>query len=597
MSGAGATDPTIGSGSSSGDGGGGAGLPATLGPYTIIKELGRGGMGLVLHARRDDLKRDFALKVILTGADASPEAVRRFKLEAQAAAQLSDHPGIATVHDIGEVGSKVYFAMDLVAGGSLETLIEVGELTPQQGAAIVEEAARAVHYAHNRGILHRDLKPGNILITTDGSAKVTDFGLAKSQDAGPDVTRLTQSGQVLGTPAYMPPEQAGAKALDARADVYSLGATLYEVLTGAPPFTGDSLYSVLAKVMRETPRPVRKCNPAVPADLAVITEKCLAKEPERRYATAAELADDLERFRTSKPITAKPPSVGYLMQRAVRRHPVVTALGAVIALLLLGGGLFLVPQLLEASRARAASEAREQRSAAYRAAFDAAMPKVHDFLLAVARGSQKKAAKGREAIAALDAALAVPGEAKPIAWVWMGRCKRALSEDASDCWERALGIEPGHGLALYERGADAMVRYRRTRPREGWMSLPGTGAIVIMPPETGTERQLRETAQRDLEAARAAGVEAYLIAMFDAEAALHQSQFETAERLASEFLHEVDWLAEPFFIRARARFGLERFEEALADCERALFIDDTHVGALSEKASLLYQTGKSREAL
>ena len=213
-----------------------------IGPYEVLGELGRGGMGVVLRARRHDLQRDFALKVILPGKDTTPEALERFRREARAAARLAGHPGIVGVHDIGEENGKVFFAMDLVEGASLDRLIDAGELSPRRVALIVSQAARAVHHAHAHGVLHRDMKPGNILVTETDDVRITDFGLAQTQDSDGEAARLTKVGAVLGTPAYLSPEQANGDELDARADVYSLGATLYEALTGDPPFVGDTVY-------------------------------------------------------------------------------------------------------------------------------------------------------------------------------------------------------------------------------------------------------------------------------------------------------------------------------------------------------------------
>ncbi|MHC5021690.1 MAG: serine/threonine-protein kinase, partial [Planctomycetota bacterium] len=198
-----------------------------LGPYTILGELGRGGMGLVYRARRDDLNREYALKVILPGQDAAPEIVERFRREARAAARLGEHEGIVAVHDIGEEAGRVYFAMDLVEGQALDRVLDDAAITPHEAAGYVEQAARALHFAHANDVLHRDVKPANLLVGEDGRVHITDFGLAATQDAGGEAARLTRSGVILGTAAYMPPEQAQGHTLDARADVYALGATLY----------------------------------------------------------------------------------------------------------------------------------------------------------------------------------------------------------------------------------------------------------------------------------------------------------------------------------------------------------------------------------
>jgi tetratricopeptide (TPR) repeat protein/predicted Ser/Thr protein kinase len=310
--------------------------PSSIGPYTILGELGRGGMGVVYRARRADLDREFALKVILEDRAAEGHAAQRFEREARAAAQLADHPGIVGCRDIGEAEGRLYFAMDLVEGESLEELVADGDLTPRQSAAILEQAARAVHHAHLNGVLHRDVKPGNILVTTGERALVTDFGLAAVQETDPEVSRLTHSGVLLGTPAYMAPEQAQGRSVDARADVWSLGATLYEALSGDTPVPAGSLGEMMITLLRRELEPLRRRAPGVPADLATIADHCLQREPARRYPTAEALADDLARYLRGDAIVARPPGPAERAGRWLRRHRL--SVGAVAAVTLLGGG-------------------------------------------------------------------------------------------------------------------------------------------------------------------------------------------------------------------------------------------------------------------
>jgi formylglycine-generating enzyme required for sulfatase activity len=311
-------------------------MPASIGPYTILGELGRGGMGVVYRAHRADLKKDYALKVILPGQDASVDAVARFRREALAAAQLGTHPGIVACHDIGEADGKVYFAMDFVEGTSLEELIDAGELTHRRAAELTAQAARALHFAHAHGVVHRDVKPANLLVTPDGRGLVADFGLAMTQETGPEGHRLTQSGMVMGTPAYMPPEQArGTLTLDARADVYALGAGLYECLVGRPPFVAESTIGLLTEILHTEPKPPRKRDPRVPKDLDTIVLKCLEKDPDRRYPSADALAADLTRWCNDEPIAARPPSGLERLRRSVRRHRLAWGVGAVAVVALL----------------------------------------------------------------------------------------------------------------------------------------------------------------------------------------------------------------------------------------------------------------------
>jgi serine/threonine protein kinase len=312
---------------------------ARFGEFELIRELGRGGMGQVYLARDRVLEREVALK-LLSPERSSPEAVRRFEVEAQTAARLR-HPGIVAVHRVGEVEGQAFIAMDYVEGPSLSDQLKGGPLAPRDGALLCEKLARALAFAHGRSVLHRDLKPGNVLIDGSGQPLITDFGLAKDVEAE---TELTRSGQILGTPAYMPPEQAAGRLdlVDRRSDVYSLGATLYAALTGRPPFLGGSVINVLNAVIHEEPPRPSVLRPEVDRSLETICLTCLAKEPVERYASAQELADDLGRYLRHEPIRARPPSLSERVAKWTRRNRAL-ALGvgmtAAVALLVIVGGL------------------------------------------------------------------------------------------------------------------------------------------------------------------------------------------------------------------------------------------------------------------
>jgi WD40 repeat protein/tRNA A-37 threonylcarbamoyl transferase component Bud32 len=306
-----------------------------FGDYELIQLIAHGGMGVVYKARQRTLNRVVALKMILSGRLASDEEVRRFYLEAEAAAQL-EHPGIVPIFEVGQCAGQHFFSMSFVEGGSLALRLSNGPLPPGEAAGLLERIAEAVAYAHAHGIIHRDLKPGNILLDRDGSPKVTDFGLAKMV-AGD--SNLTLAGQIVGTPTFMAPEQAGGRAEEVGplADVYGLGGILYCALTGRPPFESVDAMETLRRVKEQEPVPPRRRNPGVPRDLETICLKCLQKDPRKRYAGAAALAEDLRRFRAGQPILARRVGRAERLWRWCRRNPgVASLLGAVAASLLLG---------------------------------------------------------------------------------------------------------------------------------------------------------------------------------------------------------------------------------------------------------------------
>jgi serine/threonine protein kinase/tetratricopeptide (TPR) repeat protein len=336
-------------------------LPTVIDDFAILGELGRGGMGVVYRARQRGLNREVAVKVLLAGTHAGEEGRTRFRFEAAAAARLQ-HPRIVQIFGVGEHENLPYLVLELVAGGSLKQQLDGTPQPARDAARLVELLARAMHHAHERGVIHRDLKPANVLLVPSNhpdavllrnhpgetgryEPKITDFGLARQVGHGASgpTGAATQTGAIVGTPSYMAPEQAGGGARQAgpAADIYSLGAILYELLTGRPPFKGETPVDTLLLVQHEEPVPLRRLHPKVPRDLETICLKCLEKEPRRRYAAAADLADDLGRFLANKPIAARPVRPWERAGKCLRRNPGKTILASAVGLAGIGALLFL----------------------------------------------------------------------------------------------------------------------------------------------------------------------------------------------------------------------------------------------------------------
>ncbi|MBA3651362.1 MAG: protein kinase, partial [Chthoniobacterales bacterium] len=314
----------------------GSATPATtslgeFGEYELLEEIGRGGQGVVFRARQKSPNRIVALKVIALGQWATKAHLRRFRREAEAAACL-DHPGIVPIYEVGERDGSCYFSMKLIEGGQLDEVVSQAPLSIRQAAQLIAQIARTVHHAHGFGIIHRDIKPGNVLLDTQGLPHLTDFGLARLVEADSTVTRTLE---VMGTPSYMAPEQAtGNNAEVGRAtDVYGLGAVLYQLLTGHPPFAGGTTYETIKLLLETEPRPPRLWNRKIDRDLSTICLKCLEKDPARRYSSALALAEDLEHWLKHEPIAARRTGFVTRSTKWMRRNPTSALLAAALVAL------------------------------------------------------------------------------------------------------------------------------------------------------------------------------------------------------------------------------------------------------------------------
>jgi len=356
-----------------------------IGDYEILERIAQGGMGEVYKARQVSLNRLVALKMILSARGANPTDLERFRIEVEAAASL-DHPRLVPIYEVGEYQGLPWFSMKLIHGGSLAHHMERFQKDHRAAARFIISAARGIHYAHQRGILHRDLKPANILLDEDGRPHVTDFGVAKrlgtpsfhelhivDSDEGP--IDLTQAGEIVGTPSYMAPEQASGKkgVVTVAADIWSIGAILYEMLTGRPPFLGPTRLATVKQVLTERPVPPRAANPRLDMDLAAICMKCLEHNPTCRYATADDLADDLERWLAGQPVLARPLSLREKVLRWARQSPTRAAFAAFTLFLAVGAMGAVAWQWKRAEQALSRVEAANRSQSALRAAAEQAL--------------------------------------------------------------------------------------------------------------------------------------------------------------------------------------------------------------------------------
>jgi tRNA A-37 threonylcarbamoyl transferase component Bud32 len=426
------------------------GVTAHLEDYDILEEIGRGGMGVVYKARHKTLKRVVALKMILSGNRASGNEVNRFRLEAEAAARLQ-HANIIQIYEVGEQDGFPYLALEYAEGGSLEKQIAGNPWEPRPAAGLIRDVASAMHEAHTKQVIHRDLKPANILLAGDGTPKVTDFGLAKALDSD---SQLSRSNQVVGTPSYMAPEQAAGESalVGPHSDVWALGAILYELLTGRPPFRGSTMYETIVQVGTIEPVAPTRLNPAVPRDLETICLKCLRKEPHKRYATARALADDLGRFLAGELIKARPPRPVERVVKWVRRKPSQAAL-ACLGILFVGtlgtGGVAYTRSLEERRALQDRSERERLEARAAKVALEAKEARLEQDRIRADAQRRQEAAEKKALTAAVQAK--IEQQLKAAGELAAAATRTATKKDwttAKEQWDKALAEADAARAAL-----------------------------------------------------------------------------------------------------------------------------------------------------
>jgi eukaryotic-like serine/threonine-protein kinase len=454
-------------------------LPEVPG-YEILGRLGKGGMGVVYKARDEKLNRVVALKMVLAGEHADPDQLARFYLEAEAVAHLR-HPNVVQIYEIGTAGGVPYIALEYLPGGRLDQGSRQGPQPPRRAAELVRTLAQAVHTAHQAGIVHRDLKPANVLFAQDGTAKVTDFGLAKRLEA----PGQTQTGQILGTPAYMAPEQARgeSKSVGPAADLYALGAILYELLTGRPPFQGDSVMQTLQQVLRDEPVPPRKLAPGVPADLETVCLKALHKEAGQRYPTAQEFADELNRFLHDEPVRARPLRRFEKAYRWCRRNPTLAGLLAAGAGLLLMAGVSGTLGFYHVRLRKAKAGEEEQRGRA-----EVALRQAQRYLYLDSIHLADRAYQDNQLARARELLRDCPDEQRGWEWHYLDRITHAERLDMAGHTQAVHALAfPRHGKWMVSGSGDRTLRFWEPRTGERLQQLTGhSGPVwgVAVSPDT-----------------------------------------------------------------------------------------------------------------
>jgi serine/threonine-protein kinase len=503
-----------------------------IGNYEIIEEIAHGGMGVVYRARQRNVSRIVALKMLRSGPIASPSERHRFRIEAEAFARL-DHPHIVPIFEVGEQGDQLFFTMRLMEGGSLAQHIDRFRRDPRVAARMLAEVADAVHYAHQRGFLHRDLKPGNILLDAEGRPHVSDFGLAKRLETVPggSVSEVTQTGMILGTPSYMAPEQAGGTkdGISTVADVYSLGAILYELLAGRPPFRAETPIATLLQAREHDPESLSRLRPGIDRDIETIALKCLEKDPRKRYASAADLAEELRRYADGKPIVARPLGPIESFTRWCRRRPLVAALAASFVI---GFGLVTWQwQRAERHAQRADANALQAEANADQAEANAeqarANAKQAEANAAIAEGH---AAAARENARRAEENAQAEKESRARAERDFARAHNAVNKFSTTFSERDLMNLPGHQDIRKDLLEDALRYYQ-----EFLKEHAGDPQLV----RELAEAQVRVARIRDAVGSRTEALTAYLEArgVYEKIATANPRDREARRKLASAAMH------------------------------------------------------------
>ena len=562
-------------------------IPRQIGKYEILEQIGVGGMGVVYRARHTELKNTVALKVMVAGEHASEETLLRFQREARSAAALH-HPNIAPVFDVGQVEPLYYIVMEYVEGKNLDQR-SLEESDPKEAARIARDVARALAYAHERNIVHRDVKPGNILVDQEGNAKLVDFGLAKSLL---DDKTLTRTGEIIGTASYMPPEQVigSMKEVDERSDIYSLGTVLYELLSGQPAYAADTLIMTIRLIEESTPSPLVELDKNVPRELETICFKAMAREKSRRYQTAAEFADDLDRFLNGEPIAARRSGFFHRTTRWVRRQPALSTAMAMSFLfvaiatgLLLGGnppGINRQDQLKRALPHLESARHEIEKAARY-----------------TARARSERRDVLKKAVAELDAAIAIYPEYAD-AFYYRGAARIALAKPglARKDIDEAIRLDPNHAEAYYAR---IQLRLKSLRQKR----LLGT---LQTSPDIELQEQERSRIKKDISFLQ--GLSGRPELALTAEAALENffDQGTRAMTLSNQALKHNRAFADALVIRASTWQRKALFEEkesgialerALKDCDLAILSEVNNVEAYRVRAEVYLALGQYDDAI